>query len=479
MRRYPLERLSIRAALVLGFGLVIGLWLFMGYTFTRRMSDMEAQTSKVTERYLRAQDVLSTVRSQTNVSSIILRDALIDPSPAARPAYLRRLENGYRVLDEALSGYVPVFETSSERADVGRLRTEVDAFHKVILDVLNAYPGDGRTSASDLLARWIVPRRAAAIGVSDEIRALNRSALVQHQLATAQIHRAAERQWWYGLGLALAATLSIAFVAVLYAGRLEDWLRHERDKDAQHKLDLQRLSARLVAAQEEERLRIARELHDEVGQVLTAVKVDLQVAQRAMRGHAEAVRVLDELQGLTDGALQTVRTLSQLLRPTMLDDLGLGAAIDWLLRGLARRHQIEVELDQAAVPERLDAETEVAAFRIAQEALTNVAKHSRASKCTVRLSLLESRLMLTVEDNGIGFAPTIVELPGLRRGLGLIGIRERAAACGGRLTIDSAPGSGTRLLIELPVDRAAIPAPAIEDTAALSASLQKPSVLHG
>jgi hypothetical protein len=196
---------------------------------------------------------------------------------------------------------------------------------------------------------------------------------VQHQIATAEIHRAEEQVWWRRIGLALAGTIGIAFLAVLYAGRLEDRLRRERDKDAQHTRDLQRLSARLVAAQEEERRSIARELHDEVGQVLTAIKVDLQMAQRSLQAQGHDTAALTDLQDMTDGALGTVRDLSHLLRPTMLDDLGLGAAIDWQLRSLARRHNVMVELVRKRVAWTT---TPVTAFA-SSETLTNVARHQR------------------------------------------------------------------------------------------------------
>jgi len=480
MRRDPLERLSIRAALVLGFSLVLGLWLFTGYVFTTRLADTERQTSELTRRYLQAQDALSAIRLQLNVSSIALRDALLDPSPDSEVRHLKRLEESYATIDAALAAYQPVVETRTEPVEVYRLREEVAELRKVTLEVLSAYHGDRSTPASRLLEEWIAPRRSKAIAVSEEIRALNRRALVQHQLATAEIHRTVEQQWWLRIGMALAGTLGIAFLAVLYAGRLEDRLRQERDKDAQHTRDLQRLSARLVAAQEEERRNIARELHDEVGQVLTAIKVDLQMAQRSLDAKGHDTQALSELQDMTDGALGTVRDLSHLLRPTMLDDLGLGAAIDWQLRSLARRHNVAVELVQEGLTERLDGETEVAAFRIVQEALTNVARHAHAARCTVRVVHEGDRLLIEVSDDGEGFDPDAVDRRGERRGLGLIGLRERVSERQGSLSIESAPGQGTRLVVELPVRSPDSPTASAESGARpTDVPLTSPKVSHG
>jgi signal transduction histidine kinase len=477
MRRDPLERLTIRAALGLGFGLVLGLWIFTGYVLTTRLAETETQTAEITRRYMRAQDILSAVRQQINLSSIVLRDALLDPSEAAQARYRRRLEEGYQAIAEQLDGYRPIGNQQTDE-QLARLRSEVHDFRQVTLQVLAEARSNPSLPASDLLARHIAPRRSTAIALSDELRALNRNAFVEHQMATAGIHRDAERQWWYGLGAALFATLAIAFLAIVYAGRLEDRLRRGRDREARHALDLQRLSARLVEAQEEERRSIARELHDEVGQVLSAISVEVELAERALRKPDEAARALAEVQQLADGAIQTVRDLSQLLRPTMLDDLGLGAAIDWLLRGMARRHVLQVELLQTGLTERLPANLEVAAFRIAQEALTNVARHARAHHCTVRLDADRERLMVTIQDDGIGFDLATASRTDGRKGLGLVGIRERARDLDGTLVVDSQPGRGTRVMVTLPIaamapdeNRSTDPAP--------HAAMNRASMAHG
>jgi signal transduction histidine kinase len=478
MQRDPLERLSIRAALGLGFGLVLGLWVFTGYGLTGRMAEIEVQTSAVTARYLRAQDVLSAIRSQVNLSSILLRDALLDSDISARSRYRQRLEDNYQSIDDALDSYIPIVEPDGNAARITQLRTEVAAFRRVTFEVLEAHYADPSRSPSELLASRITPRRTAAIAISDEIRAFNREALLQHQTATAAIHRSAERQWWLGLGGALAATLAIALLAILYAGRLEDRLRGERDKDAQHARDLQRLSARLVSAQEEERRSISRELHDEVGQLLTAIKVELQLARSTLQAHGEDAASFDDLQHLTDGALRTVRDLSQLLRPAMLDDLGLSAAIDWLLRGLARRHHVQGELFQEGLAHRFDAESEVVAFRIVQEALTNIARHAHATRCTVRLVRRGSLLSVSIEDDGVGIDRNLLARRDSRLGLGLIGIRERVFQRGGTLTIDGQPGRGTRIEVSLPVSPTPGPAGADEaDSSGLA--IEAPKVSHG
>jgi signal transduction histidine kinase len=242
--------------------------------------------------------------------------------------------------------------------------------------------------------------------------------------------------------------LGVLLLTSFYAARLESRVRDQMQRDARMSQELQEASAKLIAAQEEERRTIARELHDEVGQVLSALKVEIEVAQRSIAAGGSAAE-LAEAQSMADGALKTVRNLTQLLHPAALDDLGLTAAIDSSLRGLARRQDIRTALYQHDLPERLPREVELAAYRIVQEAITNVGKHARATRCDVHLTRLDDRLLIEVEDDGIGFVDDI-DRPIIARGLGLISVRERASRLGGTFNILSDPGHGTRLIVSLP-----------------------------
>jgi signal transduction histidine kinase len=179
--------------------------------------------------------------------------------------------------------------------------------------------------------------------------------------------------------------------------------------------------------------------------------VELNVAQRATIEWQplRAQTALAEAQSITGGALRTVRSLSQLLHPAALDDLGLPAAIDSALRGLQRRHRIRAELHQTAMPDRLSREVELAAYRIVQEALNNVGRHAQATRCDVTLTHLPDRLVVEVEDNGVGFLEDH-DRPIVARGLGLVSARERATRLGGTFDILSTPGHGTRLIVTLP-----------------------------
>lgn len=209
---------------------------------------------------------------------------------------------------------------------------------------------------------------------------------------------------------------------------------------------LQKLSRRLLAVQEQERRRLARELHDEIGQLLTGLSFRLDAAAKASA--ADIPERLAEARSLVRELTAQVRELSQCLRPSLLDDLGLGPALDWLVCRFSTQTGLCVELNTGRLG-RYPAEVETAAYRIVQEALTNAARHAAAENVVVRLSGDAAGLAVEIVDNGCGFDPAA---PPAGTG-GLSGMRERAELLGGSFAIDSTPGVGTRVTARLPGDR--------------------------
>jgi two-component system sensor histidine kinase UhpB len=213
----------------------------------------------------------------------------------------------------------------------------------------------------------------------------------------------------------------------------------------------QRLARSALRVQEDERRRIARELHDGIGQNLTAIKHQLAMLHAQLQGRsdagAERIGACIELCAQT---LEDTRQLSRLLRPQVLDDLGLGAALHWLARTLEGDGRLQVAVHLEDVP-ALDPEIQTLLFRVTQEALANVVKHADASDALVRLALRGGRVWLTVWDNGAGFDVAAAETAAQHgRGSGLAGMRERLALYGGALRIDSGAESGTWLRASVP-----------------------------
>ncbi|KKM03963.1 hypothetical protein LCGC14_1769170 [marine sediment metagenome] len=244
----------------------------------------------------------------------------------------------------------------------------------------------------------------------------------------------------------LAAIGNTVGVAVENA-RLHGELR-EKEEVRTHLLN------RVISAQEEERKRIARELHDESAQVLATLLVEIGTAEEIMP--ATAKRARDILSRVKTGATRALTEMRQMildLRPSALDDLGLVAAVQWYAKTRLEQAGMRMRLKVAGSQQRLPAAMETALFRIAQEAINNVAKHAGASNVGIRLEFTGTSVSLVVEDDGQGFdMKAVAESKDKSRGLGLLGMRERAALLGGKATIESQSGRGTRVAVEIPVE---------------------------
>jgi signal transduction histidine kinase len=211
----------------------------------------------------------------------------------------------------------------------------------------------------------------------------------------------------------------------------------------------------IVSAQENERQRIARELHDGTGQVLTALGLGITAAGENVRADpALAARQLTELKAFSARALQELREVISNLRPSILDDLGLVPAIQGQAQEFEARTGLRVEFVVNGRRQRVQPEIETVIFRIAQEALTNVARHARAQNVTIHLTFDSDALRLTVEDDGRGFEPeAALKASARRQAWGLLGIQERVALVGGSCVIESQPGSGTTVRVDVPLTR--------------------------
>ncbi|MBL0419011.1 PAS domain S-box protein [Ramlibacter sp. AW1] len=234
-------------------------------------------------------------------------------------------------------------------------------------------------------------------------------------------------------------------------GKLYSVILRDVSERVQAQRELMAFASEASQAREQEKARIARELHDELAQSLTALKMDLHWL-RGQRGRdPEAMdRKLQEMESLLDASAAATRRIAADLRPPVLDDLGLAAALQWLAQSFSQRAEVACELE-------MDEDLEVgephatAVFRIVQEALVNVRKHARAHRVRVRLDRDADALVLSVRDDGVGFATGAARRP---ESLGLLGLRERAHLLGGAVEVRSAPGAGTTVLVRLP-DRAA------------------------
>jgi len=246
--------------------------------------------------------------------------------------------------------------------------------------------------------------------------------------------------WWFRIG-ALGGLALLAFVAHrVRVAALER--RHQ---------ELQTLTRRLEAAKEDERQRIARELHDDMGQVLSTIKINLQLVPQLERDEDRTRRIEDSV-ALVDKMIEQVRAISLDLRPPFLEELGLVLALRGYLEAVARRSGLDIEIVSDPGVEGLDAETELHVFRIVQESITNVIRHAEATRAVVRLTRDPEGLEILVRDDGRGFdVDRTLRHASTDRHIGLLGMRERVSSIDGDFRIRSAEGRGTEIRVRVPL----------------------------
>ncbi len=437
---------SILAALGAGFAAVFSLWLLSGYQLVLGLQQMEQNLSSVHDSYVRGEKTLTKVRTNVLLGSIYLRDAIIDTASPRREYYRSELTRLRNEVEQMLRDYVPEVTSPMEREHWARLQSELNDYW-ASREVAFSDPTRSPSQAALLLRSSLVPRRETVLAIVDQLAALQTVANQRHQQeADALYGRALTRLVSIGAATLVLAAI-IAVIASSHVSKLQRQIERQRRAEQRNREDLERLSARLVGAQEEERRNLARELHDEVGQALTALKMDIGIA---LRGDIDprSKDALHEAREIAETALRGVRDLSQLLHPSTLDDFGLPATLTSYLRSFSQRTGIRAQLAES-IDDRLAPAVEVCVYRIVQEALSNVARHSGATACTVALSAGPATLQLIIEDNGHGL-PKDAETRSVQHGLGLIGMRERAQSLGGTFLIANGAGGGTRVTVTLP-----------------------------
>ena len=436
------------AVLFAGFGFTIVLWLAAGVDLAFSYQAIDREVGAMTDRFLASEQALADVRTSVLLGAIDWRDAMLDSGePERTDFYLAQLRRYQQVCAASLEDLERGGEPLGGSDSLAALAGEVRRYWESVLPIVTLPTARRAAELRQVLNDRIVPRRESVIRIVAHVQVLNRSHLQQQRQREADVYGRARNRFLFTGGAALLLSLVVGAFVSGHLSRLERRLRAELAANAENAVQLHRLSARLVRAQEDERRVIARELHDEVGQALTAVKMQLAVARRSMPdGQAGAI---DEARAITDAALQSARQISRLLHPPMLEDTGLAATLDWYLKGFSERTGIPVDFVHSGMEERAAPEVETCLFRVVQEATTNIARHADANACRVYLQRLPASVALTIEDNGAGFEAGRARR-GEPEGVGLLGIEERVTDARGTFRIESAPGRGTRITVELP-----------------------------
>ncbi|MBI3664765.1 MAG: sensor histidine kinase [Acidobacteria bacterium] len=455
-RRQPPWEMYAAAPILLGMVLLVG---FVSYDAVEQIVPAFRSLSVVLQRddsALRGADswredkTIREIRRVTLDAAAIGREVLLsDSSTTAEQqrellrgarAELWRASLEYETLNP-LAGSLPQWQqTRNLLTQYGQILDRVlGEDHRTLSDSVNAVLQD------------LTAKQTAILRQVEKLSDIHRGEILDREARVPELGNAFHVRLFWAVGACLMIASIIIVLPILHAWRVQRRLQAQYQKTLKTKNDLRKLSARLVRVQEEERRSISRELHDEVGQALTAARLDLALLEQKMPADRGDLREFaQEAKTLVEQTMFKLRDLSRLLRPNLLDDEGLAPAVKWLVKSCVRRAGVDVSLETKGLEGRLPAEFEIAAYRMVQEGLTNIIRHASATRAKIRLENQGGALRIKIQDDGSGMAAPPAG-NGSSGGLGLLGIRERMEQLGGRLEILTAPGQGVCLMAEVPL----------------------------
>lgn len=438
---------GLRAVLLLAFGGLLALMLGAGVGALFSLRQLHKVEQQFTSRFLSRTQALSEVVISVHIYDDELAELLLDDQAVELHKAGTIAERAAKV-HSALKRY-PADGGPRERQLLHEIEDSLSQQESFSSAMLSLTPGDRKTRSPKFIQEQLLPRSLSILQVSQQIASLNGEELARsNQDLLARFVKLQSRLTSMLLA-ALTAGLLLSLLGSFYVLHLERQGRERYLALADSRLELEKLSARLLDIQEQERRSIARELHDEVGQALEALLVDLGRLSKLAPANEQAMRErIASLKSIAENSVKTVRDIALLLRPSMLDDLGLIPALEWQAREVSRRGEMEVEVHSEMLSEQLPDEIKICVYRLVQEALNNAAAHASAKHARVAVRGGPERLEVEIADDGQGFDPQRV------RGMGLLGMEERVKRLGGTLKIESRAGHGARVVAELPFERA-------------------------
>jgi signal transduction histidine kinase len=430
---------------LIGLGSLLGLLFLPGTAALQKTQDVYDNIRAIQLADQRTQARLQELERRVYLNSILVRELLLDSSPVQNNRYEREfLENRYTVERQILD--LKAHAPTRDSAALRRLETELQNYWHSVTPVFRWSPAERRERATFFLREQQRPRRQTILAIADEIDALTTAAYRQQyqQVNLSQITFRTEIERIVGIAFAIGVLIAIG--CVVRIATLESRADRQRAKTEQAEEQLRHLSTQLMHAQEEERKTLSRELHDEVGQMLTGLRMELASLEQLRDDPPNFTHHLAEAKSIAEQSLRAVRDLAVGLRPSVLD-LGLLPALQWQARHFSKRSGIPVSVQAEGEFQTLSEEHKMCAYRIVQETLTNCARHAGAKKAQVQLKETATQLELSVNDDGRGFDTRAPR----HGGLGLIGIEERVRELGGELQIVSEPGKGSHLTVRFPL----------------------------
>jgi signal transduction histidine kinase len=418
---------------------------FAEFDGIRALRQMQTANDEISSDFLKRTQALQRVRAAIYLSGTYFRDFLLEPDQHKTDQDRAAVQSVRSELEKSLHDYQSLLQSDEQEA-FGTLRRELDDYWSLIAPVLEWSPQQRQKAGYAFLRDEVLVRRTSMLAIADQIGAVATARLSEDELRAAAAYRQYRGRLTITIGLTIGLGVLLAAFSIrqIFALEKETQVRYHEISDAREAL--QELSARLLQAQEAERKSIARELHDEVGQSLTGVL--LEMANLSLLIRNQKTDLLEpkaaEIKKLVEDSIVVVRNMALLLRPSMLDDLGLLPALQWQAREITRRSGIRVKIAAESMPENLPDHLKTCIYRIVQEALHNVMQHADANTARVSIHIEEGRIYLSVQDDGKGFVRG-------ERGMGLLGMEERVSHLGGSFAVESEPGEGAIVRVILPV----------------------------
>ena len=427
-----------------GFGILVLLIFITGLGVVSRATLLFGEVSTINTKFRQLSLDLERLRSDVFLAGSYARDQLFDADSDSIEDRRNQFLKARSTVETRLIAVSP-HVAPEQQTEFDELRMEIESYWKLAEAVFNQV--DGETRSVRLLQRELTLRRNSVLAILATIGSINESAAEQrqHEIETAQ-----NDLIQYTRRMILVSSLLGLLVAIAagYGNHLlQSQADQQRRRTERAEQELRSLSSQLVHAQEQERRAISRELHDEVGQTLTGLGIELANLEHLRDGPRSEYRShLADAKRLTEETLRTVRNIAMGLRPSMLDDSGIVAAVRWQASELSRRAGTPVELQIEGDFDGLGDERRTCFYRVVQEALTNCARHAEATTIQITMQRKKETVCLSIRDDGVGF-----DAGRARTGLGLVGIEERVKELGGSLAVSSWPNRGTLLDVEIPL----------------------------
>ncbi len=444
-RTWPVAALGLAALLLLVVVSVL--------TASRRAQAIYSRLDQLNEHHREVDAKLRRLRADVHLSGIFVRDYLLDTSREHAPEYQQRLAEFRQANLTTLAELGALARAHGESDEqILSLQSKLEEYWRVFDPLIDWTTAEKIGQSASFLRKQVLPRREAVMAIAQQIEELNNANLAGQRAEVTRQQAALRNDLYNLLWQSLLLGMFVALTAVIRLRILEARSEQQKTIAQDAERQMRQLSQQLVATQEEERRKLSRELHDHVGQMLTAIRMELSKVDR-LRGTADGRLggAVAECKRLVDDMVRIVRDLALGLRPSMLDDFGLQPALEWHVRDCRRRYSLPIELSVEGPLDNLSDQQRTCVYRVVQEALTNCIRHAHATRISVAVTSGANGLDVLVRDDGIGLDPAQ-----RKNGLGLRGMEERVRELGGTLTISGVPGNGTTVAIHLPWQQAGL-----------------------